>query len=283
MFDLTCGEARATVVPVMGGGLAGLWRGEVPALRPCADPGAAGPFDLALNILAPFSNRIGGGFDFEDRHHALAPNLPGEPFPIHGDAFQRGWEVGQRAADRATLHLAEGGIGPFRYSARLDYLLTAERLSAALELCNRGEVTLPFGCGFHPWFPRNAGTRLSFRATGWWPEDARHLPATAAAAALPPELTFDAPRPLPDGWINAGFAGWPGEATLMQGAGAVPLRITATGLSTAILYFPHRDAGFFCFEPVSHPVDAHNLPRQPGLVALAPGQTLACAMALTWS
>ena len=49
-------------------------------------------------------------------------------------------------------------------------------------------------------------------------------------------------------------------------------------LTTFILYSPASDADFFCFEPVTHPVDAHNRPGGPeanGLTVLVPGDTLA--------
>jgi len=40
-----------------------------------------------------------------------------------------------------------------------------------------------------------------------------------------------------------------------------------------IVYVPAgRD--FFCVEPVDHPINAHNLPGQPGLSLLAPGAAL---------
>ena len=46
-------------------------------------------------------------------------------------------------------------------------------------------------------------------------------------------------------------------------------------LSTYLVYSPSRSADFFCFEPVSHPVDAFNLPGEPtshGLVILEVGE-----------
>ena len=60
-------------------------------------------------------------------------------------------------------------------------------------------------------------------------------------------------------------------------------------LRTYILYSPGRDASFFCFEPVSHVVDAHNLPGGPeanGLAILAAGEIVEvscryCPRALT--
>ena len=47
-----------------------------------------------------------------------------------------------------------------------------------------------------------------------------------------------------------------------------------------ILYSPSDKADFFCFEPVTHPVDGHNLPGGPeanGLTILAPRETLSAA------
>jgi aldose 1-epimerase len=283
VFDLTCGAARATVVPAMGGGLAGLWHAEKPVLRPCADPAASGPFDLALNILAPFSNRIAGGFWFEGTQHLLTTNFAGEPCPIHGDAFQRAWQIEAATTGEATLRLDQGVFGPFRYAARLVYRLSEGGLSASLALCNTSDSTLPFGFGFHPWFPRSPATRLAFAAAGHWPEGDRHLPATLAEVALPATLDFAMPRALPEGWINTGFADWTGTADILQGWDAASVRLTAQRLATVIVYSPGRKSGFFCFEPVSHPVNAHNLPGQPGLVALAPGGDIACRMTLEWS
>jgi aldose 1-epimerase len=60
------------------------------------------------------------------------------------------------------------------------------------------------------------------------------------------------------------------------------VRLTAPGLSTLIVYSPSAEAPFLCLEPVSHPVDAHNLPGQPGLVRLEPGEGLSASMVLAW-
>ena len=51
-------------------------------------------------------------------------------------------------------------------------------------------------------------------------------------------------------------------------------------LSTYILYSPSGDSDFFCFEPVSHLIDAHNLPSGAsanGLIILAPQETMSAA------
>lgn len=283
MIELRAGPARALVGPGHGAALALLETGGRPILRPLA-PGREGePFAWAMNILAPFSNRVSVPIRVGGVPVPLAPNLAGEPFPIHGDAFQRPWTVTGRAPDTLRLDLPGGSFGPLRYAAALTYRLSPGALEARLVLRNCAGSVLPFGGGFHPWFPRDAGTRVAFAATGWWPEDARHLPRTTAPEPLPEDLRFDSFRPLPEGWINAGFAGWPGEARIRQAGSGLSLRLAARGMSTLLVFSPGREADFFCLEPVSHPVDAHALPGHPGLRFLAPGEEMTLSMTLEWT
>jgi aldose 1-epimerase len=279
VIDLQAGEARATVLLEMGGGVGSLdWRG-MDILRPWSGRAEEGPFALGMNLLAPFSNRISGPFHWASAWHSVSPNLEGERFAIHGDAFQRVWSVAQVTADSVALAVA-GGIGPWRYDGGASYRLTPQGFDCGLTMTNRGAEALPFGGGFHPWFPRSDETRLTFTATGYWPEDERHLPATTEPVAAPPDWRWESAAPLPSGFINAGFAGWDGHATIRQPG--LHIKIAATGVDTTILYSPGPRSGFFCFEPVSHPVDAHSLPGQPGLVGLEPGDTLSMFMSLTW-
>jgi aldose 1-epimerase len=279
VIDLQAGEARATVIPALGAGIGRLdWRG-MPVLRPWGGSAEDGPFALGMNLLVPFSNRIAGGFVWDGAWHEVAPNLPGEDFAIHGDGFQREWAVESAGVAEAVLTL-RGGIGPWAHDTRVVYALEAGGLECRLEMVNRGEGDLPFGGGFHPWFPRDAQTRVQFCCDGYWPEDRWHLPATTAPVTLPEGWGWETPAPLPGDWINAGFAGWDGGATIWQGD--LRVGIVATGCETTVVYSPGADSGFFCFEPVSHPVDAVNLPDTPGLVRLAPGGKLTLTMSLSW-
>lgn len=267
----------------MGAGLAGLWAGERPVLRPWTGRLEDGPFALSCNLLVPFSNRIsGGGFAYEGKHYSLAANLQGEACPIYGDAFQRPWRTVALTEGSAELRLGKGEIGPFRHSAAISYELSQGSLETRLSVTNTGDVVLPFGLGLHPWFPRDEDTRLQFCATGQWPEAPDHLPATKTPVPFVGECPWQEPAPLPKGWINCGFSGWDGRTEITQGKAAKSLRITSEGLGTALLYSPSASADFFCFEPVSHPVDAHNLSGQPGLARLQPGDTLSARVSLIW-
>lgn len=57
----------------------------------------------------------------------------------------------------------------------------------------------------------------------------------------------------------------------------------AFGLTTAILCTTSATAEFFCFEPVSHPVDAHNLPGYQGLAVCVSRESLNAEMTFDWT
>ncbi|TKB25687.1 MAG: aldose 1-epimerase, partial [Mesorhizobium sp.] len=87
--------------------------------------------------------------------------------------------------------------------------------------------------------------------------------------------------PLPWDWVNNAFDGWNRRASIAQLEEGIGVTLTASPeLGVYILYSPSSDADFFCFEPVSHPVDAHH---GEGLTVLEDGQTMSAAMRLDWA
>lgn len=283
-------RARVAVVPEMGGGIARLdVRGADgrfrSLLRPWNGRTSDGPFALASNVLVPFSNRIsGGGFAFDGQFHGIEPNLADQEFPIHGDGFTREWFVSEQTGSTLTLHCLGGDIGPFRYQARQTLVLSQTGLEVSLGVTSKSAAALPFGVGFHPWFPRSPQTKIRFSADRVWLENEKHLPIAPIDIETKGYWDFSDLTALPNGWINNAFTGWNCICDVEQGAEAVSFRLTASGnLGVALVFSPGCDADFFCFEPVSHPVDAHNLPGFPGLKILAPDETLRVAMTLDWS
>ncbi len=277
------GVAKARIVPGLGAGLASydlLAAAERTALfRPCRDLSGAGPFDLANNLLVPWSNRIsGGGFHFGGAFHRLDPNLPGEPYPIHGNGFSSRWSVERSASDSAELSLRSEGPGPFRYLARASYALSEGALTMRLSLVNLASESLPFGLGFHPWIVRTAQTRLKAKAERAVLETSDHLPAGEMPVASRPDWDFNVARSLPRGWINNAFLGWDGRADIHWPDRKLALEVAADPpLKVYIVYSPSAAADFVCFEPVSHAVDAHNAPGGPeanGLAILPPRASL---------
>jgi aldose 1-epimerase len=281
---LAAGHLIADIIPSLGGGVARfdvLREGRrIEVFRGWPRGGADDPGELGLYVLVPWSNRISGsGFTFGGVFRPLARNIADECCPIHGDGWLSSWRVSLNDGRRVRLEHEAHGPGPYRYEATLDYTLDTDAMTIRLAASNRATLTLPFGLGFHPWLPRTPATRLQAEAESVWLEDARHLPVKRVPVKSRPDWDFSSFRSLPVSWINNAFTGWNGRATVIWEDRAVTLDLEASPqLSTFILYSPSADAPFFCFEPVSHAVDAHNLPPGPeahGLVALAPGATLA--------
>ena len=223
----------------------------------------------------------GGGIRFGGRFHPIAPNLAAELYPIHGNGFSSGWTVESSESAGAELSLTSHGPGPFRYEARASYGLQAGALTMRLTIANLGAEPLPFGLGFHPWIVREADTRLKAKAEWVVLETADHLPSGKALVSSHPQWNFSEGRSLPSRWINNAFLAWDGRATIVWSDRELALEIEAEPpLEVYILYSPSAEADFFCFEPVMHPVDAHNLsgdPEDNGLVILQPHASLSAA------
>ncbi|WP_306393020.1 aldose 1-epimerase [Telluria beijingensis] len=271
------GRLLAEIVPQAGGGLARLdWvAGSSPqpllrALAPDA-PEVPLPSQLACFPLVPWSNRMApGGFEFDGRRHVPAPNRAGEPCPIHGDGWQQAWQVESHTPDALMLRLERHAAAPFSYEAALRYALEDDALAVELEVRNAGHFPLPFGLGLHPWLPDPQGARLQARATQVWLSGADKLPSVCSL--LPPNWNFVEPSPLPEDGVDNVFEGWDGVADIAWPARGLGLSIEAN-MDYFILYAPPgRD--FFCFEPVDHPINAHNMTGYPGLSILPPGASL---------
>jgi aldose 1-epimerase len=285
-LTLTDGAAEIVIVPELGAGLASydlVGAGDRrPVFRSCRNISGARPFDLASILLVPWSNRIsGGGFTFAGKFHPLEPNLPGEPYPIHGNGFSSAWTVEAATATRAGLSLMSEGPGAFRYAARASYALSAGALTMRLSVVNHAAAPLPFGLGFHPWIVRTPETLLQAKAKRFVSETSDHLPSAAAEVSLRPDWNFAEPRSLPDGWINNAFLDWDGRASVHWPDREFALEVAAESpLTVYIIYSPSHEADFFCFEPVTHAVDAHNTsggPEANGLSVLAPQESLSIA------
>ena len=272
---------HADILPASAGGLARLdWLGEgapkqvlrALALPPGAPPPT--PSQLACFPLVPWSNRIGnGGFEFEGRRVPLQPNRAGEPCPVHGDGWQYPWEVLAHSDSDVLLALDRRHGEPYSYEALLRYRLDEAALVVTLTVTNTGSQRLPFGLGLHPWMVRSEGVLLQAAAGAVWTRGANGLPVERID--VPAEWDFNSLRALPAAALDNVFEGWDGSARITWPDTGLTLTITAD-MSRYIVYAPPA-AGFFCFEPVDHSINAHNLPggpQQNGLSILDPGATL---------
>jgi len=273
--------AQVVVLPQYGAGLARfdlkLFGQHVPVLRPLKGK-PRNENELALYLMAPFSNRIGrNAFTWREQRHCLTPNVDGELFALHGDAWQQSWNVIEQTARHVRLQLQSRRTLPFTYEADITWRLDGAALLADLCLTHRGDCPMLYGGGFHPWLLRDQDTRLQSQMQGWWSEDAWHLPVAWHSIGKEDALNFKSSRTLPTSFVNTGFTGWNGMADIIWPKRGVALQIEADApLNRCVVYSPGEHSGFFCFEPVTHDIDAHNSasPMVSGLIELAEGESL---------
>lgn len=265
-------NSLAVGLSLRGGALTGGWTVDGQAFL---HPGGEG--GRACFPMVPLCNRVAGnGFAFGGRDWRLKPNAA-DPLYLHGDGWLAEWQAVALQDDRARLAFCHD-TGPFRYRAEQEIALNRNSLFLRLSVQNEGAEPMPFGLGFHPYFPRE-GAKVTFTATARWTEGPGHLPGERQTT-IPDEVDFSHPQPLPLAGQNNAYEGWSGRARIDWTDMALDL--TPDPLFDALmLYAPLSDRGFFCLEPMSHLPDALNRPHQPGLRILAPGATLSGTMTMT--
>ncbi|WP_319567721.1 aldose 1-epimerase [Cohaesibacter marisflavi] len=294
LIALDHGDFSATLSPRGGA----LWSFEMrhqgrtfPLLQTRGD-GASDGADLSGCFpLVPFGNRVrGNGFSLAGKHHVFLANTDDDPFYLHGDGWLGEWQIVEHAQSRCRLSFekqqdAEGTASPYVYRATEDITLDDEGLILTLTVTNLGDETLPFGLGWHPFFPLTSRTRLTAGASHYWTEESDRLPGSREA--LPRALDFNEAQSLPDHWVNNGFEGWDGLAEIAWPDDNLMLEIRASDLFTRYQIFvsdisfdPTYQKDFFCFEPMSHAVDAHNQEGLAGLRLLESGEILSGSMRL---
>ena len=268
MLEIQSDFATVTVSPELGASIVdyALHDGRQ-ILRPSTNPSDG--FDCACYLLGPWCNRIDGGITgYDGRFIKVPPTHPRFPLPIHGSAALLEWDVLERTTDRAALAAIADWPEPFHYRSEVTYRLTDAALSIELAITHLGEIPLHYGMGIHPWFKRTPMTMLRASASHWQKTDDRMLPIGDVPIAARSAWNFDLLRGLPEDEIDTAFGGWDGTATLLIDQ-KLSLRIsTRPELNHYQIYSTGNDADFVCFEPVTHPVNAHNMPGWPGLQML---------------
>lgn len=272
-----------------GGTIEGLWwhqdGKQTPLLRPGKQSGVA--VESSCFPLVPFGNRVSGNaFSFEGQNYRLQPNVEWDSHYLHGDGWLNIWQLVTEAPDRLVLEY-QHSAGPYRYTAQQTFQLSEASLDVALTVINNGEATLPFGLGWHPYFPLTAQTRLQARATGYWLEREQWL-AGEFQQRLPAGLDFNQPNEPPRRWVNNAFAGWDGKARIAYPQAEATLLMETDPPAPCYFVFvsdPQFDEGydfdFFCLEPMSHAPDDHHRPGGGLLARLAKGETLSQSMRLS--
>ncbi|CAN7752936.1 aldose 1-epimerase [Rhizobium sp. LjRoot258] len=238
---------------------------------------------MASFPLVPFANRVeNNSMTVLGRDYSFRANTA-DPLYLHGDGWLGLWSVTQHEQQHLTLkyeHKA-GRVSPYSYDASQSFSVSGARLDNRLSLTNRGDTPLPFGLGFHPFFPLTPNATLMAPASRFWTERPGHLPDVLITK--PEDLDFAAPRTIPDRWINNAFDGWTGKASIRWPELALDAEIEADDVFGTYMIYTPGSADFFCFEPMSHLPNGHHMADFGGLTLLAPGESLAGRLKISLS
>ena len=284
-LTLTRGLLRLELSPSIGGAIFAfewceddVWH---PVLRKCHSP-LENVLDAACFPLVPYVNRIREGrFTFRRQEVRLAPNMPGDPSPLHGQGWLNPWAVEEASGSTAALtYHHEAAEWPWTYEARQDFALHGAGLSVRLTCRNVSAQPMPCGLGFHPYFPCGPQTRIDTQVAVAWTVDEHVLPLDK----VPAEGRYDLKDRLVCGQdLDNGFGGWAGEARMTDPEWAFELRLSSPQAKFFQLYSPSA-GGIFVAEPVTHANAALNRPEtewpELGMRALEPGETMRLDMRL---
>ncbi len=277
MLELANQDWAVALLPEQGGAMARLaWRG-IELLQPLplgADPNASfcGAF-----LMLPWANRLDAGrLPFAGTDYQLPVNRAVDNTAIHGIARDLPWVVESASPTSIVLRqlMADAAL-PWRYAAQLTVTIGAD-VAIALSVENLAEQPFPFGCGWHPFFLRPAGTRLQFAAAALLTRDGRGLPLGAEDSA-----GIDGDEAAYEG-LDTHFAGWNGTARIIRPDASLLLRADGAWAGNLQVFAP-VGSGILCVEPVSHVPDAPNCPALAALGALrvlAPGAVMQAGITL---
>ena len=236
--------------------------------------------DAASFPLVPYVNRIRGGrFTFGEQEVVLAPNMAGDPSPLHGQGWLSPWQVIDRSGTSAAMRFVHAaGEWPWDYEAVQHVAVDPFGVTMVLSCTNRAETAMPCGLGHHPYFPCTAETRLDTEVRWAWTIDEHVLPVDKVRA----EGRYDlADRLVCGQGLDNGFAGWGGRARIATPGDGFAIEMSSPDARFFQLYSP-AEGGLFVAEPVTHANAALNAPEAEwpalGLQILSPGETMRLAM-----
>lgn len=232
-------------------------------------------YTLACFPLVPWSNRITqGGFEQDGAFLPIAPNRTDEPYPIHGDGWLQEWNVFEQTGNSVRLSLESHRFAgnPYDYTASLDFILLENGIEIILAATHLGDESLPYGLGLHPYFVRDADTRLMAKTTGVWLSGKDPIP-TVHTSDFPPTWNYNQPSLLDGPLIDNCFTGWDGRAVVGYPDRNLLVTMTMSDCKGYSLMYRPPGLPYFCYEPITQPIDAFHMEGRPGLVELRQGES----------
>jgi aldose 1-epimerase len=284
-INLLAGNLRLELSPLIGGAISAFeWTAsepERPILRKCNSP-LEKVLEASSFPLVPYVNRIrGGSFSFRGREVRIAPNMAGDPSPLHGQGWLNPWTVEGSSALTALLsYRHEASEWPWSYEATQEFSLDQGGFSLRLSCRNVSDEPMPCGLGQHPYFPCGPETQIDTRATHAWTIDKDILPVEKVVA----DGLYDLRERLVCGQdLDNGWGGWDGSARMTDSDWPYSVEISSLQARFFQLYSP-PSGGIFVAEPVTHANAALNAAEEQwpelGMRVLEPGETMSLDMRL---
>jgi aldose 1-epimerase len=236
-------------------------------------------------LLAPYSNRIENGrFTFQGCAYQLAH---AERHASHGDVRNRPWQVEQ--ASTALLQCSfdsrtQADVNwPWPFLAQVEYRLTENVLASRLVLTNLGELPMPAGLGWHPYYSRwlthpGEPVHLCFQVQGVYPDANDNRIPSGPPQRLTPQQNFAVEKALlPDNFIDICCYGYNGNGWISWPESGVKLVYRASAACTHLIFY-NPAKPYFAVEPVTNANNGVNLLAQGdptnGIQVLQPEERL---------
>lgn len=260
---LRAGALQVHLLPGSGGSVARFDRLAEGVRQPLlrgTDCDEASPLEGGCFPLVPFCNRIRDGvFSCDGRIVKLAPNMPPDASPLHGQGWLAPWQIVSSTSSEAELGFTHtAGEWPWSYEAGQHFALDPEGLSIILTCRNLSPEPMPCGLGLHPYYPCDSGTRLDTTVECAWTVDADVLPVDRVPASGRYDLRD---RLICGQGLDNGFGGWNGSARIHWAGAPASLRLSSEDADYFQVYSPDS-GGLFVAEPVQHANAALNAPRE---------------------
>jgi len=239
-------------------------------------------------LLFPVVGRLNG-----DELH-----VDGTAYPMkqHGFARRSLFTLVEHDATRAVFLLEDNAetrtAYPFTFTLRVTYTITDATLAISVAIENRNDTSLPASFGFHPafaWplpygFPRSEH-RIVFAEDE--PDALRELAGNAIIEQRRPSPLEGRTLALDDSLFERDALIWDSvkSRSVRYGAPTGPqLRVDFPDMPMLGIW-TKPGAAFICIEPwhgIADPASfAGDIREKPGIVEIAPGATLTCAMQVT--
>ncbi len=284
MLEIKVGDNRVGIYTSLGGAIAYWLRREMLIFYPVNDSPLIKNSNqiIAAYPMLPYSNRIAEGkFSFNNSNYQLIPNAGNGKDAIHGNAWQRAWNLESFTENSVLLTLNYSPEKnsekewPYAYFATLRYCIYETGLFIQMSCKNTDICKQPVGMGFHPYLPRRNLVEIGFSAPSVWNNGPDGLPE--GRMLNEDQWNFDQMRKLThNDFLDNCYVHWDRRAFIRWKYQNCFLTVSASPIFQHLVVYTPKDRSYFTMEPATNMNNAINMPEisDRGLAILKPGQTI---------